>query len=662
MPKIPLMQSGRLDHTRAAAPVSHLLDSNYGMEGHRQLGHLAGIIGKSGETIGNAISRVTSAYADFEAAKTDIENRIAAVDDRNLFAFHQKSLEDRLAANPGASDEEKQSWIDQTDRDYAEARKDVVSRMSENFRRLHDAAMTGERQSAARRRENLLIQGASTRAQNTALTQIDTALRNNNLDLANEILAMHEGKTISADLARKLRDDFPRLAQSYAAQARVAADDPRILEELEEKNADGSFAKFPDITPDYRAKLTHSARQNKARFLADNHLAWLAQRNAEGNFPSEKDVVESFKRGEINKEQLQLRLPVARRNDERIAEEKFREWVANVSSGEIDAPSLQELKERYRRGEIDDRDFLRMLPVVKRMEEQRENREIAQYAIDAADGRMLSKNEIDAMLADGTISREKALRLTKINEETAAARRRNEKGIAELNENKLLGWIYTMPRPRQSEYATSRAAAFARIRQYFPGDSYRQEKLMQALDKHWKHDVLDDTDTGQNVRKWCIDTMRKFGLDDSKNAVPDADLVQLRIELFDEARRLCDGKRTYGDIVERLEKLSKMRIEGKIKRMFNPASGMTVDLDKFGKVWDSRITGGSWRVELPGSALFAYEKGRKALAQKKNAEGWIDRAEIARSDVEKGRTVWILKDGRRIFADEYEDQEQKTIK
>ena len=164
MPKLPLAQIGSLQgHERATAPITRLLDSDFGMSGPRALEKLGEKIADAGHGIADAAHGAIRAKAAFDRQMIDTENRIAAIDDRNLFESGQRELETWLADNPMATDQEKQQRIRDADEQYGKARTEIVERMSPSFRRYHDSVMQGVRQQALGRRGNLIMQGAVTR-------------------------------------------------------------------------------------------------------------------------------------------------------------------------------------------------------------------------------------------------------------------------------------------------------------------------------------------------------------------------------------------------------------------------------------------------------------------------------------------------------------------
>ena len=116
------------------------------------------------------------------------------------------------------------------------------------------------------------------------------------------------------------------------------------------------------------------------------------------------------------------------------------------------------------------------------------------------------------------------------------------------------------------------------------------------------------------------------------------------------ARLLMDqnGTMQVSEIMEQLDKINERMKEGELNRIF--VGRNVIDPDKYGKVFDSRKIKDQAVADPFGPIVLKAESKIKRLKK----EGYIDKADIVETKEYNGRLVWKLKDGRKVYADEYE--------
>ena len=118
------------------------------------------------------------------------------------------------------------------------------------------------------------------------------------------------------------------------------------------------------------------------------------------------------------------------------------------------------------------------------------------------------------------------------------------------------------------------------------------------------------------------------------------------------ARLLMDknGTMQVSEIMERLDKINERMKEGELDRIFSGRN--VIDPDKYGKVFDSS----KMKDQVVPDPFGPIVLKAKSKIERLKKEGWIDKADIEAIKNINGRKAWVMKDGRVIYADEYEQQ------
>lgn len=226
--------------------------------------------------------------------------------------------------------------------------------------------------------------------------------------------------------------------------------------------------------------------------------------------------------------------------------------------------------------------------------------------------------------------------------------------------------------PAANDYARTRLRMLEQIVKAFPEDFTAQRELGEYLDRRLKNDPLDQSENGRMIKEHIKSAIRQAAKIDDQGMLPK--LVELQGQMLHAARNLsAKPDMTYEQIAEQIDQLHCKFLTGEIKSFFNPATGQVRDPGKFGKVFDSRelLKGRSNNIDwktlfVPAdfgmvTALRSFwdpEASPEAEIPRLKAAGWIDKAEVVKAiiDESSGRTIWKLKNGRKVYADEYQEK------
>jgi len=337
MPRIPLSEGQQLQpmrHDAVHAPVS--IAGDFGMENSRALMTAA-------DRIRNAGEKIAGAGLAFASALVEKENHLAAAEDRNLLTRLGGELENMIRNSPGASDEEKESWIRGYQEKYEDERKQYVDKMSPGFRKQHDVEIAGIRTRFANDRDRIIIQGKVTRlydhtmalAKNYALAG-DAENYKRTLDEARS----GEHPLISQEQYDTLMLEYPRLADFGAARRAVDANEVNIDKKLVEQK-DGKYVNFPNLTPQQREQLAKTAKVKRHEAETESLNKYLAGLNDGSIADTPEDLKAKHDAGEISDRVYNTALPWVNEIGKKRDAEANAEWVRGVESREIETTPKQ---------------------------------------------------------------------------------------------------------------------------------------------------------------------------------------------------------------------------------------------------------------------------------------------------------------------------------
>lgn len=205
-----------------------------------------------------AISQASQFISEFAIAMAQADNDNSVRESRNITAKHYADYQESLRTNNNPDSYNEGLPILETTIDTA------ISEKFPNLSKKSQAEISAMRGDAKTRNDIAVNKSANTRRINNmktdVLRRVDDALRIQDRDLAlNDIAFGLEVGVLAPEDALRLEQDVNRKLDYYNVTDRVQVRDPRILEELQEKNDKGVFQKFTHLDPQSRKVLINSA-------------------------------------------------------------------------------------------------------------------------------------------------------------------------------------------------------------------------------------------------------------------------------------------------------------------------------------------------------------------------------------------------------------------
>lgn len=295
-------------------------------------------------------------------------------------------------------------------------------------------------------------------------------------------------------------------------------------------------------------------------------------------------------------------------------------------------------------------------------------------------GKYQTKKELDELLKAGEITAEDYNFRWKIAEGKEQKAEREKDAVLKAAVEELEARIRTADYPAPAEQLQWQTQYYNEIKKAFAQYPEIQEKLMKAVDQRLKDDPLEKTEIGRELKKTVDGYIRQadssigLGILDDYFKFSDTEMVDLKLQFYQAARQFStEPGATYSSCAKKLEEVKKAVFEQRIKNIFNPYTGSVRDFNKYGKVFrESEIPldeeERTYRVMRPdgvrGRAIPLSPTQIAAIRAKKATElekqGYIDKDDIQAFEIidektGKTRTVWrSVKDGREVYADEYE--------
>lgn len=258
----------------------------FGMESSRALRDAGNGIADGLNGLGRGILAAGGAMREFVERKADTQNKLMATQADNLYLAIQEELNNRMAANP-ASYKDFPKWADEADQRYLDESRQYTEQMTTDFRELYYARKEHDRIQDLSKRQMIATQAEVTNQYNMMQTQLKSAAEQGRADNYKEILEAHRGVLISEDEYNLRMSEYGKLSDSAAAKRMVdaAADSDSsvqakaALEQLKERDSDGNFVNFKNLTEDYRDQLIRAAKTAKAQKDTERDSHVLAEIN-----------------------------------------------------------------------------------------------------------------------------------------------------------------------------------------------------------------------------------------------------------------------------------------------------------------------------------------------------------------------------------------------
>ena len=267
MPKIPLSQrAGAIQHVRTAAPINAGGQTlkYYGGDG------TAEAFAKAGERIGSGLEKLGHSMLQFARQTQDVENNLAAAEDRALYNERSNALLKQLVSNPGASEEEKNKWIKDFEENYAVDRKEITKRMSTAYRTQHDVEMTSLAKTFAAKRSLAIRESSVTGQLNRAMDLYKRSCESGDFEEAKRILHDNKGTLFSEEQVKHFTEHDLPMRQDFFDAKQLAESDPRTA----------LAAALLEQRMSAAGHLRHAQRLLRALFVVGGYIAPILRDHA----------------------------------------------------------------------------------------------------------------------------------------------------------------------------------------------------------------------------------------------------------------------------------------------------------------------------------------------------------------------------------------------
>ena len=306
MPRIPMSERGYVPHVENGVRMRGAPGMDFGMDTSRALRDA----GNGLEDLGRGALELYAAGREFVEREADTQNKLAATNARNLYRAINEELENRMASNP-ADFKEYSKWADEADQRYLDEVRQYTEQMTTPFRNQFNAEMEGIRIDSLSQRRKIGIQAKVTADYNMMQTLLKDAAQRGDEAEYKRILDEHKGTLISEEEYNIRNVEYGKLADSAAAKRLVdaAADSESpvqaksILERLKERDSDGNYVNFKNITEDYRDQLIRVAKTAKTQKETERDAHVLAEIN-QGRVPTEDSLIAAKDADIITEEQF----------------------------------------------------------------------------------------------------------------------------------------------------------------------------------------------------------------------------------------------------------------------------------------------------------------------------------------------------------------------
>lgn len=373
MPKIPLPNSAAIKHTSAASPLTGggLKLHYYGDNG------LGKALSGAGAAVGRGLTQLSSKMIEFQKEYEQTENKLAAAEDRALFARSSEELRMLLAENPGVDDATRMAWVKDFQEKYAENRKAITSRMTEDFRKLHDVEMMSMQESAANRQRLIIIEAGVTRQRDTAENLYKQACERGDFTEARRIIDEYDGSLWNSEIAARLRDhDLPSREQYFLASKLVNANPEQAAQELNAVDKQGQYTRFSHLSINARQQLLRAAKGKAAENITNFTQEYIAQINSGTLTETTESLTQKFNSGMISQSQYNAVMPYVKRFQESKTQDLAQDYLTQIYSGTL-TETTESLTQKFNSGMISQDKFNAAFPIIEKYEEARKKGEAA---------------------------------------------------------------------------------------------------------------------------------------------------------------------------------------------------------------------------------------------------------------------------------------------
>ena len=286
MPRIPMSEkAGLIRHVSDSVHMQGAPGLNWKLDEGQALINM-------GEKLGRGAERLGLAGIEFGRRLQETEDKLNATKIESLWREGQSALEARMKDSPGAYDKFGE-WARETDRNFTEASKPYMEKMSSRSRELLEARMEGYRAEAIHRRTAIGNHARATADYNFFQEEWKEAALRGDRDGCVAMLNAYRGDLISEQEYERKMGELDGLLQGGEAKRRILAGDWEIASELRETDSEGRYKFYPAMDEGYRMKLLKYADMEEAKMIASAQEE-LVERMQSGETITEADIERNF--------------------------------------------------------------------------------------------------------------------------------------------------------------------------------------------------------------------------------------------------------------------------------------------------------------------------------------------------------------------------------
>ena len=301
-----------------------------------------------------------NALAGFLRERQGTEDRLAQAQLRNLHDKVYGELDAFIRDTPGATDEDVAGRRQDAQERFEEGADEIYGRMSGEARALAREQVVSWTMDGDRRRDGVRRQAYVTGALARSRAEEEAMLANGNFDGYREYVRSQTGLYTGTAIQAKL-DELPRLEQEW--RVRRSLDEPgtdlkALVRELGEKDGDGHWLNFTDMSPEYRGRMLREAVSRLEAMTEAEDDAFLASLADDSPMYTADRLRDMHANGELAdgrfarlmkwREAYDSRKEAEERAAWESADDAVREWAAE---GKAASKSLSDEERRRRQDE-----------------------------------------------------------------------------------------------------------------------------------------------------------------------------------------------------------------------------------------------------------------------------------------------------------------------
>lgn len=549
MPRIPMSDRGFVPHAENNVRMTGAPGMSFAMDKSQALNDTARVLEQLGQ---NALA-ITDSLVKYVEHDANIQNRLAATNAQNLYTAINEELTQKMAENP-ASFRDFTKWADDADKRYIDEVRQYTDQMTEPFRKQFEADMEGVRIKALSQRRSVAVQANATNKLNLMDAQLKYAAQRGDAPGYKKVLDECKGTLLTDEMYQVRLMDYDRLSDFYAVKSLVDAEDENILDKLKEKDSEGNFKNYQNLSQEDRDQFIRKAKADQIQRETEEEYRIRAEFNL-GNIPTEDNLKTDLRTGQITNKQFVQQMALVKQykadkeaEERRIkteakqaataAEQSLKEaFEASHHLGQPMYSTQAELNEALKKGEISPASYNDFSEYLKRVENARKaaETEARQDATRKAEA-LRDSYKFDIIQMDFPNNPSEAYDLFKDTWDELKANVKDNKSLIDL-------------------YSTLKA-------QLDKGLKGEQDEFKTPEGKAVKKFIEDTYKNGTDFQGLYYDPNGLF------NKTDDQTFMQARYyEIFEIARKMLNAGKTASEVTKEIQARVSQLNDGKIKNI-----------------------------------------------------------------------------------------------